>query len=204
MNSEELEKQKITSEIWKNRLSSTALVIGGIWALFLFFAMREAYLAEAKVSDIESRNIAIEISLEPKHIDNHFWEIIVNMENKGRLPVVVNLQGDEVFTISKIKKIVSVTQVDVSSSTPVNSHNLITPQILRSITSVTTFPGAKSQVRYLVELDQEGVYFASFISEIPTDVLELINRQERGDQEEATTHGPAWMAQKYFYVENEN
>lgn len=204
MNSENLERQKISSEILKNSLSCVALVIGGIWVLFVFYAMREAYLAEAKVADIESRNVALEISLEPKRIDRKFWEITVNLENKGRLPVVVNLQGDEVFTISKIEDIVSVTQVNVSSSTPVNSHNLITSKVLRSISSVTAFPGAKSQVRYLVELPESGVYFASFISEIPTDVLELINRQERGDQEEIITHSPAWMSQKYFYVGNDS
>ncbi len=195
---DQLEIKKLKAEIWNTWLSAIAIVIGGIWVLFVFYALREAYLAEAAVADIEARNIALELRLEEKELENNYWVVSVIIENKGIFPVDINLQGEEVFTISKIEDVVSLEQVDVSNTQKSRPYNLITPEVLRSISSVTVFPGTASSVHYLVELPADGVHFASFISEITPNVLQLINRQERGDLGEVVTHGSAWMAQKYF------
>jgi hypothetical protein len=210
-----LEVKKLKIEIWTKRISNLAVFGAAVWALYTFDSLREIYIAEAKVTDYESRNVSLNLSISQNEIvvDNKGRigvELVVNIENKGILPIDVDLTGNETFTLSHIvnvlykleekENIQSVEKIPVGKVYSSKAYNRLTQTAIRKITSTSVRPNSTNTVRYFFYVDEPGVYLASFISVIPKDVLDKMNSREIGDHNEVVTESSAWMAQKFIKI----
>ncbi|MBO0321833.1 hypothetical protein J0X14_05955 [Muricauda sp. CAU 1633] len=208
-----LEERKLRTEILKNWTYIITVVAGGIWTYYTFGSLKKVYLAEAGVTSIEANNVALEFKMETKEIGRHpnegiGLETVVSITNKGIYRIDVDLSGPETFTLSRIGKpnykinngILTVNTVPVSAVYSTKSFSRITKSEIRQITSVSVPPSVTIEIKYYLDVESPGLYYASFISVIPQDVLEIMTKQEIGDLDEKVTHGSAWLVQSYFEV----
>lgn len=213
-----LEIKKLKGEIRAQYISIAAIFAAGLWAFLTFDSLREAYLAEAKVAEYESKNVSLELNTELQELGYHengkiAVEVVVSIKNSGLLPVDVDLNASETFTLSHVKngfysnegeeKVNNLETLPVGKVYSSKAFNRITQKIIRSKTSISVSPETTQEVSYLLFLDEPGVYLSSFISEIPTDVLAKIELREVGDKNEKVTNKSAWMSQRYFRVNGE-
>lgn len=193
-----IERSKIRSEIWRNWVTSISIAIAGFWAAYTFWALKE-------VHRVESKQVALQFDMEVNQIKvdapNKFGvEVIVLIENTGIRPVDIDLSGKEVFALSRLGDKESEDPREVKNVYLTKPYNRITFDALRTITSVTVYPGVIEKITYFVVVDYPGLYYSSFISEIPEDALKLMTKREVGDVNELTSHPSAWGIQKYFRV----
>lgn len=202
---EKLEISKLKAETTQLRLTSFALIIGAIWALYTFSSLKETYLAESNVATYESKLAALQMEITSKEIVTNTPNKIglvttVKITNKGIKPIDVDLTSDEVFTVSKLGEKICGTNIDVIDVYTSKPFSRITKNALRSVTSSMVGPGVSITIPFYVEVDGPGVYFVSFLSYIPDDVLNMINQQEAGDKNEEVTHKSVWGVQEYVQV----
>ncbi len=201
-----LSERKTQFEIWESKAKIFAILLGGLWAIFTFTTLREKYQVELKIAEQESRHVALKVSMAQKIIPSENAgkigvSIIVSAENDGIFPIDIDLSGEELLIVTKLGSEVGVNRISVEGEYPARAFNLITKNVLRSLSSITVFPGSSQDIHFYVEVDGPGVYFASFISIIPDEVLYLINQQEKGDLGESVAEASAWGAQLYFRVD---
>jgi hypothetical protein len=192
---EELERKKVISEIWHNWVIMISIAVAGLWASYSFWALKE-------VHRVESKQVALEFNLEISQVEvdqkgKFGIETVLKIKNNGIRPVDVDLSGDETFTISRLGDVESTNPREVKNVYTTKAYNRITLDALRELTSASVYPGV---VSYFMVVDDPGLYFVSFISEIPEDVLKLMTKQEVGDKEESSSHPPAWGVQKYLKI----
>lgn len=211
------EIKKLRAETRFQYFYMIVLTVAGIWAYFTFSSLREVYLADAKVAEYESKNISLELSTDINELGIQengkiAVEIIVNIQNKGILPIDVDLNSGEVFTLSHIlngfyslktadeEKVQYLNKLPVGNVYSSKAYNRLTEIVIRNKTSTSIRPNSTNRVSYLIYVDEPGLYLASFISEIPQDIIDLMERREIGDLKENVTHSSAWMSQRYFYI----
>ncbi len=94
MTSQQLEGFKSKTEALRNIVTSVALGIAGIWALFNFFSLRQSALAEASLRESEQRLTqwtAVEAKIEARQLIETSTENLtilaeVELTNKGKRP----------------------------------------------------------------------------------------------------------------------
>lgn len=212
------EVKKLKGEVLAQYVSIAAIFAAGLWAFLTFGSLREAYLAEAKVAEYESKNVSLELKTELRELGYYInekiaVEVVVSIKNNGFLPVDVDLNSSEIFTLSHIingfysndgnENVYNLEKLPVRKVYSSKAFNRLTQKVIRSKSSTSVSPNSTQEVSYLLFLDEPGVYLSSFISEIPTDALNKIELREVGDNNEKVTHKSAWMSQRYFIITGE-
>ncbi len=211
MAKEALETKKLRTEVWKNGLYIIAVLVAALWTYVTFGSLKKVYLAEAEVTQIEANNVALEFKITANEITidkkgRIGVEVAVSITNKGIYRIDVDLNDPETFTVAQIQDAVyqntdgvwSVSSLPVSKVYTTKPYSRLTQQVIRNVTSTSVPPSVTVDVKYFLYVDEPGLYYASFISVIPEDVLEIMTKQEIGDQDEAVTHESAWLVQSYF------
>ena len=203
-----LEEKKIRAETIGSYIQTVAIVIGGIWVLFTFTKLKQIYHSEAAAAMDEARLVALNFSIEEKQFPGVREgavgiEFSVLAENTGSRRIDLDLSDPELFSVVRLTGDSTEKTVEVSPPITTRAFNYITPQAIRSMTSASVAPGTSVTLKFYVEVEESGVYFAYFLSPIPVELLKDINRQEKGDLEEKTSHKSTFGAQLYFPVSKE-
>lgn len=202
---DDFEKQKFRSEIFKNYLSSIAIVIGGIWVLYNFHVLRSAYTTHLDIATKESKLLALDLDIQVSVLDSPCelstgLEVLVLIENKGDYPVKLNLvDGKTGFGVSKIEQGYDENgHPKVSEFYPSVPYSFYFAGVWAEQTEVVALPGIKTALTYFVTVEQGGYYLASFFSEISSEPLELITKHTKGEGSDSPPNINVWTAQKYF------
>ncbi len=202
-----IEKQKINSEIVKNYLAAIAIVIGGVWVLYNFHALRTAYTTHLDIASKEATLVALDFDLHVSVIESICepqtgLEVIVMIENKGNLPVKLNLADSETgFGVSRIGQGFDENgNPDIIEFVPAKPYSFYFDGTWGDHSELVVLPGIKTSLTYFVTVEHGGYYLASFLSKIPPESLKLMVKHAKGESIKTPPDVSIWSAQKYFSV----
>ena len=190
---------------------SLSIIVGGVWILATFNLLQERAKAQSELQSARTQLIAVKKQIEgvhssyiqineklielPKSDDSNNFGLIVNvgLQNTGTESVDMHW-GDTPLSVYKMA---------YQNGTEMAFKKTFSPQVLRinednrkaHIQSAYLFSGAKKDLSFFVELEEEGLYYIVFEAQTGAKVSDKMEKIEKKG---------LWFASKYVYVEKKD
>ncbi|EMH2897794.1 hypothetical protein V6G10_004020 [Vibrio parahaemolyticus] len=184
---------------------TTAIIGGALWAFYTFDVLHQKEKAEADLKEIQDRirgtNASnISISADTFQLDEGKFGILasVNIQNTGTKDVWIDWSDEDTpLVIYKVR----IEQGDTLFFEKLYRPKIYAPFNLEKkrkqhFTSLYLLVGAKKELSFYAEVEQEGMYYITFSAKTD-DELE-------GEIKEKSGQTAEWFSSKYLKVEPKN
>ncbi|MGR2943966.1 hypothetical protein ABMX85_01455 [Vibrio vulnificus] len=191
---------------------SLSIILGGFWILLTFNILQERDKAQSELQSARTQLIAVKKQIEGVHssyiqINEKLIELPVSDDSKQKFGLVVNVglqnTGTESVDMHWGDTPLSIYKMAYRNGTEMAFKKTLSPQVLRinaenrktHIQSAYLFSGAKKDLSFFVELEEEGLYYIVFEAQTGSKVTDKMDKIDKKG---------LWFASKYVYVEKED